>query len=209
MQLAEGSLRWALVPAAVGAAATPLSPVAGGACLLAALGVLFFHRDPDRATPPEGVVAPADGKVRVVREEEGRLRLGIYMRGRDVHVNRAPMNGVVEAVEHEPGTNSLAFRKKAESNERLRFRFEDFTLEQIAGALARRTYAYVEPGEYVERGARIGHISFSSRFDVVFPPAYDAADLTVEKGDRVLAGETVVARPRAEVEERTPPARTA
>ncbi|MFT4922945.1 MAG: phosphatidylserine decarboxylase [Haloarculaceae archaeon] len=193
MQLAEGSLRWAALPLVPAVLVAPLSLLASGAFVGLAVFVLFFHRDPDRQTPPEGVVAPADGKVSVIREEDDRVRLGIYMSGRDVHVNRAPMDGVVESVEHEPGSNSFAFSKDAESNERLRFEFEDYTAEQIAGAIARRTYAYVEPGEAVERGQRIGHISFSSRFDVLFPPAYARSDLTVENGDRVLAGETVVA----------------
>lgn len=205
MQLAEGSLRWALLPLIPAVLVAPLSLLASGAFVGLAAFVLFFHRDPDRETPPEGVVAPADGKVSVIREEDDRVRLGIYMSGRDVHVNRAPMDGVVESVEHEPGSNSFAFSKDAESNERLRFEFEDYTAEQIAGAIARRTYAYVDPGETVERGQRIGHISFSSRFDVLFPPAYERTDLTVEKGDRVLAGETVVARQvseRAETSQR-------
>jgi len=184
---------------------------------VAAFGVLFFHRDPDRETPPSGAVAPADGRVAVIREEDdGRLRLGTYMRGRDVHVNRAPTDGVVRAVEHEPGANKLAFRKESERNERLRFSFaapesesgslhgdhdENWEAEQIAGAFARRTYSYVEPGETVERGQRIGHISFGSRFDLVFPPAYDREDLTVDLGHRVYAGETVVPRPREAVRE--------
>jgi phosphatidylserine decarboxylase len=60
---------------------------------------------------------------------------------------------------------------------RLRFTFEEDTAEMMSGAFARRTYAYVEPGRSVERGQRIGHIPFSSRFDVVRPPACDRADL--------------------------------
>ncbi|WP_459192839.1 phosphatidylserine decarboxylase [Halosimplex sp. J119] len=46
------------------------------------------------------------------------------------------------------------------------------------------------------RGQRIGHISFGSRFDVVFPPEYDPEDLTVDIGHRVYAGETVIAPER-------------
>jgi phosphatidylserine decarboxylase len=201
VKFATGSLRIAVVPAAAGALVAPVSLPVAGALLLVTVAILWFHRDPDRETPSEGVVAPADGRVAVVRTEGDRVRLGIYMRGRDVHVNRAPMDGVVEAVEHEPGANKLAFRKESERNERLRFRFEDVTAEMIAGAFARRTYSYVEPGDAVERGERIGHISFSSRFDLLLPPAYDPADLTVEIDDRVTAGETVVARPRSEIEE--------
>jgi phosphatidylserine decarboxylase len=199
MQVATGSLRYAAVPAALAIPAAVASPVASAVLLAVAVAVLVFHRDPDRATPPTGVVSPADGHVAVVREEADRVRVGIYMRGRDVHVNRAPMAGVVERVEHEPGANKLAFRKESERNERLRFDFEEYTAEMIAGAFARRTYSYVEPGEFVERGQRIGHISFSSRFDVVLPPEYDPDDLTVAEGNRVLAGETVVARPRETV----------
>lgn len=199
MQFAEGCLRYAAVPAAVAVPTAVVSPPAGVAVLAVALAVLFFHRDPDRSTPPTGVVSPADGHVAVVREDDERVRVGIYMRGRDVHVNRAPMAGVVERVEHEPGANKLAFRKESERNERLRFAFEDYEAEMIAGAFARRTRSYVAPSEFVERGQRIGHISFSSRFDVVLPPAYDRGDLTVAEGNRVLAGETVIARPRDDV----------
>ena len=199
MQFARRSPRYAAIPAALALPAV-LWPPLSAALLLAAVGVLWFHRDPDRATPPTGIVSPADGHVTKIRKEAGGLRVAIYMRGRDVHVNRAPMNTVVESVDHEPGSNKLAFRKESEHNERLRFRFENYTAEMIAGAFARRTYSYVDPGENVERGQRIGHISFSSRFDVVLPPEYDRSDLTVAEGNRVLAGETVIARPRSAVE---------
>lgn len=197
MRIAQGSLRWAFVPLVLAGVVAPFAPRASVALGGAGLGVLFFHRDPERTPRGSGVVAPADGTVSVLRAEDDRVRLGIYMRGRDVHVNRAPMTGVVEEIEHEPGTNKLAFRKEAEANERLRFCFEEYIVEQIAGAFARRTHSYVDPGQPVRRGERIGHISFSSRCDLLFPPGYDLDDLTVEVGDRVLAGATVVARSRS------------
>ncbi|WP_123537920.1 protein sorting system archaetidylserine decarboxylase [Halosimplex salinum] len=199
MRIARGSLRYALLAVVVAAVVFPFSRVASGACVVAGVGVVYFHRDPARVVPPQGVVSPADGKVTVIREEEDGLRLGIYMSGWDVHVNRAPMDGVVESVEHVPGSNTLAFTKESEHNERLRFSFEDYTAEQIAGAFARRTYSYVEPGDEVARGQRIGHISFGSRFDLVFPPEYGPDDLTVDVGHRLFAGETVVAPRRSAV----------
>jgi len=199
MSVANGSLRYALLAVVVGAVLFPFSRIASGACLVAAVGVVYFHRDPARVVPPQGVVAPADGKVTVIREEEDGLRLGIYMSGWDVHVNRAAMDGTVQNVEHIPGANKLAFTKDAEENERLRFVFEDYTLEQIAGTFARRTYSYVDPGQEVARGQRIGHISFGSRFDMVFPPEYDPDDLTVDVGHRLYGGETVVAPQRSQV----------
>mgnify|MGYP000651640769 CR=1 FL=1 len=199
MSVANGSLRYALLAVVVGAVLFPFSRVASGACVVAAVGVVYFHRDPARVVPPKGVVAPADGKVTVIREEEDGLRLGIYMSGWDVHINRAAMDGTVQNVEHVPGANKLAFTKDAEENERLRFEFEDYTLEQIAGTFARRTYSYVDPGDEVARGQRIGHISFGSRFDVVLPPEYDADDLTVDVGHRLYGGETVIAPQRSQV----------
>ncbi|WP_436930156.1 protein sorting system archaetidylserine decarboxylase [Halosimplex halobium] len=199
MSVANGSLRYALLAVVAAAVVFPFSRVASGVCVVAAVGVIYFHRDPARVVPPQGVVAPADGKVTVVREEDEGLRLGIYMSGWDVHVNRAPMDGTVENVEHVPGANKLAFTKDAEENERLRFEFEDYTLEQIAGTFARRTYSYVDPGQEVARGQRIGHISFGSRFDMVFPPEYDPDDLTVDVGHRLYGGETVIAPQRSQV----------
>mgnify|MGYP000465867324 CR=1 FL=1 len=199
MSVANGSLRYALLAVVVGAVLFPVSRIASGACVVAAAGVVYFHRDPARVVPPQGVVAPADGKVTVIREEEDGLRLGIYMSGWDVHINRAPMDGTVENVEHIPGANKLAFTKDAEENERLRFEFEDYTLEQIAGTFARRTYSYVDPGQAVARGQRIGHISFGSRFDMVFPPEYGPEDLTVDVGHRLYGGETVIAPQRSQV----------
>lgn len=196
MRIARPSYRYAFLAVVAAAAAFPFSRIASGACVVAAVGVVYFHRDPARVVPPQGVVSPADGEVTVVREEDDGLRLGIYMSGWDVHVNRAPMDGVVEAVEHVPGANRLAFTKDAEENERLRFVFEDYAVEQIAGTFARRTYSYVDPGDEVARGQRIGHISFGSRFDVVFPPEYDPEDLTVGVGHRLYAGETVLAPER-------------
>jgi phosphatidylserine decarboxylase len=199
MSVANGSLRYALLAVVAAAVVFPFSRVASGVCVVAAVGVIYFHRDPTRVVPPQGVVAPADGKVTVIREEEDGLRLGIYMSGWDVHVNRAPMDGTVENVEHVPGANKLAFTKDAEENERLRFEFEDYTLEQIAGTFARRTYSYVDPGQEVARGQRVGHISFGSRFDMVFPPEYGPDDLTVDVGHRLYGGETVIAPQRSQV----------
>jgi phosphatidylserine decarboxylase len=212
MDLAPGAYRWAAVPlvagvaggvvslSVAGVAGSPVPPLVAGVGVLLAGGVLAFFRDPDRSPDGEGVLAPADGTVSVVREETGgRLRVGTFMNVTDVHVNRAPLAGEVVAVEHEPGGHWPAFTKAAERNERRRFHVEaadaaDHEVVQIAGTLARRTHPYVETGDAVDRGERIGHIAFGSRVDVVLPPAYDGADLQVAEGDGVRAGETVLAR---------------
>ena len=187
--------RLALVPALLGAAALPLLPPVGAGLLALALGVLWFHRDPDRDTPvAEGtVVAPADGTVSVVRAEGGRLRVGVFMNVTDVHVNRAPTAGEVREVRHRPGANRPAFSKESDRNEQVAIDFGEYELLVIAGWFARRIHPAVEAGDAVERGERVGHVSFGSRADVVLPADVDEGDLLVREGDAVRAGETIIA----------------
>lgn len=193
MNLAPGAWRYALLPLAL---AVPFAVVALPLAVLAgmfAAGVLLFHRDPDRDPPTGGVLAPADGRVGVVRAEGDRIRVGVVMGLSNVHVNRAPLPGRVRAVDHEPGSHWPAFTKESERNERLRIALDEFEVVLVAGAVARRAHAYVEPGDTVGRGERIGHITFGSRVDVVMPAGVERDDLAVGRGDRVRAGETVLA----------------
>lgn len=195
--LARGPWKWtyALPAAVVGAALLFVSSLWGAAALALSGFVVWFHRDPERTPAGQGVVTPADGKVSVIREtNDGRLRVGVFMNVHDVHVNRAPLAGTVEAVDHRDGGHRPAFDKESEHNERVRVTCDDYEVVLIAGAFARRIHPYVEPGDELTRGDRISHISFGSRADVILPPEYDRDDLLVENGERVSAGETVVAR---------------
>ncbi|AQL44391.1 phosphatidylserine decarboxylase [Halorientalis sp. IM1011] len=189
-RFARGSWRYAAPPAVVGLFLLPFSLVWATVAFLTGGAALGFHRDPDRSPPTDGLLAPADGKVSVVREEDHRLRVGIFMNLTDVHVNRAPLTGTVEEVVHSPGKHWPAFTKESDRNEKVRIEFEEYTVVLIAGAVARRIHPYVEPGETVARGQRIGHISFSSRVDVLMPEDVRRDDLRVSKGETVTAGET-------------------
>ncbi|QHS16655.1 phosphatidylserine decarboxylase [haloarchaeon 3A1-DGR] len=202
---------WRLVrpPALLGAALLVFVPPAGVILLALAIGVLWFHRDPPRSPPDPDepaeldavgaelgtAVSPADGTVSVIREEGDRLRVGVFMNVTDVHVNRAPLSGTVEAVRHRPGAYKPAFSKDSDRNEQLVIDCGDHELFLIAGWFARRIHPHVAAGDEIERGQRIGHVSFGSRADVLFPPSVDRSDLCVQKGETVRAGETVLARP--------------
>ena len=190
--VAPGAWRYASVPLVATLPLAVLSPPLGIVSLLVAAGVLWFHRDPPRSPPPNGIVTPADGRVSVCRREENRVRVGVFMNLTDVHVNRAPAPATVRSVEHTPGGHLPAFSKESERNEHVRIDCEEYELTLIAGAIARRIHPYVEPGDRVDRGDRVGHISFGSRVDVLLPPDYDLDDLRVETGQRVHAGETVL-----------------
>ena len=183
----------ALVPALAGAVAFPFAPPIGVALVALAVGVLWFHRDPDRAPPDAGVVSPADGTVSVVREEGSRLRVGGFMNVTDVHVNRAPLPGTVRELRHRPGANRPAFSKESDRNEQVVIDCGEYELLVIAGWFARRIHPAVEPGDRVDRGERVGHVSFGSRADVVLPADVSRDDIRVAEGDDVRAGETVLA----------------
>lgn len=186
-------VRYAVVALVAGALAAVRSPFAAVAGVLASGFVLQFYRDPERQVAPVGVASPADGRVSVIREEGDRLRVGVYMSATDVHVNRAPLGGTVREVVRRPGAYKPAFSKDSDNNEQVELVFDDHSVVLIAGWFARRIHPSVDVGDTVERGERIGHISFGSRADVLLPPAVTREDLTVEVGDRVYAGQTALA----------------
>jgi len=193
MDLAPGAWRYA-APAFVAAVPAVLAtPLASLACVLLGVAVLAFFRDPARTPPDDGFVSPADGTVSVIRTEGDRLRVGVFMNVDDVHVNRAPTDGVVERVEHVPGAHRPAFTKDSERNERVHVEFPAYRVTLIAGAFARRIHPYLSGGEALARGDRIGHIAFGSRADVLLPPEVERWDLRVSEGDTVRAGESVLA----------------
>jgi phosphatidylserine decarboxylase len=196
MDVAPSGWRYGALLAALSLPALLVTPIASLLCLVGAAGAVWFHRDPERSVPPAGVVAPADGTVSVVRREpDGRVRVGTYMSATDVHVNRAPMAGTVQRVEHSPGAHRLAFQKESERNERVTIGFEGWEVTLYAGAFARRIHPWVAPGDGVDRGGRISYVSFGSRADVVLPAGVTFGDLRVSEGDSVRAGETLLAEP--------------
>ncbi|WP_276259469.1 protein sorting system archaetidylserine decarboxylase [Haloglomus litoreum] len=211
MRIAPGAVRYAVAAALAGlATARRLGRRAAVAlALLLAGAVLAFHRDPERTPPDDGAVAPADGVVSVVRTEEhdgdARVRVGIYMNAANVHVNRAPLPGTVASIEHIDGGHRLAFSKDSEHNERVHVDIAreadtdeatddgDYRVTLIAGAFARRIHPYVEAGQPLARGERIGHISFGSRADVLLPAGVTEDEVLVEAGETTRAGETRIA----------------
>ncbi|WP_228546185.1 protein sorting system archaetidylserine decarboxylase [Halegenticoccus tardaugens] len=196
LRFAPGAWRFAAPPLLLGLPLLLASPLFGVLVLLVGAAVLAFFRDPERTPPPSGIVSPADGTVSVVREEGDRVRVGVFMNVTDVHVNRAPLDGYVESVEHRPGAHRPAFSKDSERNERVDVDFGAHEVSLVAGWFARRIHPYLEAGDTVARGERIGHVAFGSRADVLLPEWVDADDVHVVRGQKVIAGETVLAERR-------------
>lgn len=193
--------------AAITAAAALLGPRWIPAAALGLLFTLFscwFFRNPDR-NPPAGtglIVSPADGKIVFsgdapagTRSPEGGRKVSIFMSPLDVHVNRAPVSGSVASVRYNKGKFHIASVDKASlANEQNGVTIatpegRKVTYVQIAGMVARRIVCDVKEGDPVKQGQRVGMIRFGSRVDVYLP---GDARVSVSRGDRVRAGETVI-----------------
>ena len=169
--------------------------------LLLACFFLWFFRDPAREIPAgQGlIVSPGDGKVTeavLIQTPAGTLRrISIFLSVFNVHVNRAPIGGVLTRVEYRRGKYLNAMNPaSAEQNEQnavtIRGEGIEVSFKQIAGLLARRIVFRPRPGETVERGQRVGLIKFGSRVDVLLPAE---AELRVRVGQMVQGGSTVLA----------------
>lgn len=161
---------------------------------------ITFFRDPDRKIG-KGVVAAADGKIRDISKLEDKdigkcVCISTFMNIYNVHVNRMPFDGIIESIEHIPGSHIPAFSKESDKNERvvsiIDTKIGKIKIIQIAGTLARRIVPYVSKREMHKKGERIGIIRLGSRVDVYLPSG-KIKKVCVGLGDRVIAGEDCIA----------------
>jgi phosphatidylserine decarboxylase len=162
--------------------------------------VISFFRNPERVPPSDTTlaVAPADGTVVYVgpatQQQLGDcLKISIFMSVFNVHVNRAPVSGVVVDRFYKQGKFYDARHSKAScENEQCGLVLETASgarvaFVQIAGLIARRILCYVDTGDRLERGQRYGMIRFGSRVDVYLPPGCEPM---VAVGQTTTAGVT-------------------
>lgn len=182
---------------------------------------LVKHHVRKRKTPVHDViVSPASGKVIEIRsinsgdilfKKKGvnnhvmisELTLPativmIEMTPLDVHVQRAPITGMITRMDRYSGKhrNALGSRKYvlAEENEKVVALFENknekVAVIQVAGLAARRIRNVLEVGDEVAKGEIYGKIKFGSQVVVIVP---HERKIQVKVGDRMTDGETVIA----------------
>jgi phosphatidylserine decarboxylase len=184
-----------LLLSAVAAFLLGLTP-AGISLLLLSAFVAFFFRNPRREIPadPNVIVSPADGRVVKVERVGNVTKLSIFLSIFDVHVNRSPIGGRIEAMDYRRGRFRAAFNHAASvENERNIIMVAQGNVKlvftQIAGLVARRIVCWKKVGDFVEKGELVGLIRFGSRVDVLFPAGTEA---TVQMGARVRGGSTPI-----------------
>ena len=202
LRIVRDGIYYACALALAGVAASNfLTPWAGVPFYVLGIFCLYFFRDPERATPEGDVlVAPADGKLVSIRQiEPERTRVSIFLNIFNVHVNRAPVSGLITGIEYRRGRFHVASLEQASiQNEQNVFTADcggaTVVFSQIAGLIARRIVCYKRAGDQVVAGERIGMIKFGSRMDIFFGPEWE---LSAHVGERVKAGVSVLAVRRA------------
>jgi phosphatidylserine decarboxylase len=178
---------------------------------------VYFFRDPPRVTPdrPDAVIAPADGVVVAVDKAappedleigtDKLTRVCIFMNVFNVHINRAPATGRITRIAYRPGAFvNASLDKASEDNERQAFLMSTFdgrqlVFVQIAGLVARRIVRWVDEGQSVSAGERVGMIRFGSRVDVYLDPEMTPL---VAVGQTMIGGETVIANAKPKTRQR-------
>lgn len=128
--------------------------------------------------------------------QEEVWKITIFLSVNNVHINRAPVAGIVEKIKYVPGKFIPAFKSHAsEINERNYLVINTGKIRimvcQITGFVARRIVCWSKKGDHLTQGARFGMIKFGSCTELYLPLDYS---ILVEKGSKVKGGLTVIGR---------------
>ena len=184
--------------------------------------ILYIEQVPAGTSPSavkQGTAIPVDHADAVQPADAPGVLIGIYMFPWSVHVNRAPVAGKVTRVQARPALREnrsmvralmhLAWdlpvtaevRDSVADNARNTVVIDgkgsagnvSAAVVQIADRYVRQVDCFVREGQTVERGQRIGMIRMGSQCDV-FLRQVPGFEILCRPGDRVRAGETILAR---------------
>ena len=174
----------------------------------------------------ENIVSPADGKIikiikldnldklKIRKGNIGKIKtlipdsckngylITIMMNLFNVHIQRSPINGMILSTKHSNGSfNNAVYGNKFENgilNEKNEIIIKNkkigkIKVIQIAGVIARRIECFVKKNQKINKGERIGRIIMGSQVSLVLPKKIK---LNVKAGDKVKAGESIIAELR-------------
>ncbi len=127
----------------------------------------------------------------------GMVIIGIEMNILNVHVNRCPIEGNVNLVKHIDG-KFMSLRKKeapflnARCTTLIKNEALSMVIVQISSRLVRRVDNYLNAGQTVNLGQRLGMIRFGSQVAAVIPNREDIK-VVAHIGQKVLAGISILA----------------
>lgn len=203
--IAQDAVPYLVVLAVLTAVAYSIIPWLAVVPAILFLFVAYFFRNPSRTIPAdEGIlISPADGRIMDVCEiyedrylKSKAIRVSIFLSIFNVHLNRCPMDGNIGYRSYRPGKMLPAFKSHvSEINEKNYVGIENDSLRilvnQITGFIARRIVCWVKLEDRVSRGDIFGLIKFGSCTEIIVPTN---VEVLVQKGDKVVGGETVIGR---------------
>ena len=168
----------------------------------------YFFRDPERfpINDDNYLLSPADGVVSQITKINGPEEMGlenkkytrvsIFMNVFDCHVNRVPSSGKITQIFYKPGKYiNASLDKASDENERNYVKMtnsngDELLVVQIAGLIARRIVCEIKENDETKQGNKFGMIRFGSRVDLYF----ENYQLMVQKNQKMIGGETIIAR---------------
>jgi phosphatidylserine decarboxylase len=154
------------------------------------------------------VVSPSYGKIiDITHNNDNYTTIKIILNIWDVHIQYAPMSGILTDLKHNYGTHNLVLENKIHkgktlNNENLLYTFksdgphdisnQDLTIQvrQIAGKFARRCISFIKINDRVEQQIPIGQILFGSQVDLIIPTYMN---ILCQIDDYLIGGETIIA----------------
>ncbi len=167
------------------------SVVVAIALLVLVLLIVFIYREPTRKIPssPLGVISPVDGEVLTVeRVTESQLEcqailITIKMQRFGPYVVRSPIEGKVMRQSY--NASARTYSQWIQTDEQ-----DDVLLNLIATPYSGALHYRVSAGERIGQGAHCAVLRFGREVRLYLPAT---SQLKVKKGDRVLAGEDILA----------------
>ena len=172
--------------------------------ILILISLLIFYRNPNRFPDKNTtcgteynsydnlIVMPADGKIVNVLETPTHYTTNIFLRLWDVHVQYAPCIGTVVAID------------SSDTNPKLKIYSIDnpsvgiVEMRQAAGLIVRQPTSFVNSGDNLKWGDRMGMIKFGSCVQLTIPKyTLDGKKIKICpclcEGTKVYGGQTVLA----------------
>lgn len=160
----------------------------------------WFNRDPEREIPtqPNIIVSPADGFITAIETYGASKHVVIEMRYTDVHVQRVPISGKVIHIEGEGQKLPKHFGIGDYTSDKMAPYQKVTTIEseigvvkvrQITSYFAQRIQIFINIGDGVDRGQRLGRVLAGSTVVLEVPKE---VSILITKNQDVTGGETII-----------------
>lgn len=164
-------------------------------------GFVRYIRKFEKGSVPEAIKGKSNISIKEIAktdftDNDGYI-IGITMRILDVHVNRAPITGRVVFQKHTNGKFlSLKSPESDTLNERntIIIETEHFKIGvvQIASRTVRKIESYINAGDIIKIGQKIGMIKYGSQTDLIIPDL-KGLKIVCKEGENVYGGTSILA----------------